>query len=108
MKPWIFLVVSSLLQVGWLVSLRETHGFTRIAPLAINAVFGFTSTVLLARSLEGIPMSTAYSVWTGVSIAGSVLADNWWKTGTGLARIACILLILAGAAGLRVVGTSSP
>ena len=102
MKAWIFLIASSVLQVGWLVSLRETHGFTRLAPLALNAVFGLTSTILLARSLEGIPMSTAYSVWTGVSIAGSVLADFWTKSPTGPARIAFIFLILAGAAGLKI------
>jgi quaternary ammonium compound-resistance protein SugE len=106
MRSWIFLIASGILQVGWLVSLRETHGFTRFVPLALNVVFGFTSTLLLARSLEGIPMSTAYSVWTGISIAGSVIADAWTRTSTGPARIACIFLILAGAAGLKIAEVS--
>ena len=107
MKSWIFLIASSLLQIGWLVSLRETHGMTRLAPLAFNAVFGFTSTILLSKSLEGIPMSTAYAAWTGCSIAGTVLADLWNRTGTGPARIACIVLILAGATGLKLAGSGA-
>jgi len=104
MKSWIFLIVSSLLQIGWLVSLRETHGMTRLAPLAANAVFGFASTILLSKSLEGIPMSTAYAVWTGLSVAGTVLADLRSRSGTGPAKIACIVLILAGATGLKLAG----
>jgi quaternary ammonium compound-resistance protein SugE len=104
MKSWIFLIVSSLLQIGWLVSLRETHGMTRLAPLAVNALFGFTSTLLLSRSLERIPMSTAYAAWTGLSIVGSVIADLPARPAGGLSKAACILLILAGTTGLRLAG----
>ena len=104
MKSWTLLVVSSLLQVGWLVSLRETHGMTRLAPLAINAMFGFTSTLLLSVSLESIPMSAAYAVWTGLSVIGTVLADLPARPSGLLPKAACILLILAGTTGLRLAG----
>ena len=108
MKSWVLLVASSLLQVGWLVSLRETHGMTRLAPLAVNALFGFSSTLLLSLSLEGIPMSTAYTVWTGLSIAGIVVADLGFRFGAAPARLACIALILVGAAGLKLAGAANP
>ena len=104
MKSWIFLIASSLLQIGWLVSLRETHGMTRLAPLAMNAMFGFTSTLLLSFSLQRIPMSTAYAVWTGLSIVGSVLSDLPARPAGLLPKAACILLILAGTTGLRLAG----
>ncbi len=107
MKSWIFLIVSSLLQIGWLVSLRESHGFTRLAPLALNAVCGLASTILLSRSLEGIPMSTAYAVWTGLSIVGTVLADLPARPAGSLPKVACILLILAGTTGLKLAGAGS-
>jgi quaternary ammonium compound-resistance protein SugE len=102
MWSWIFLIVSSLLQLGWLVSLRQTDGMTRLAPLAMNAAFGFTSTVLLSQSLRGISMSTAYAIWTGLSVAGSVLVDICVFREAPGTRVLWIGLIVAGASGLKI------
>jgi len=77
---------------------------TRIAPLALNAVFGFSSTLLLSKSLQGIPTSTAYAVWTGVSVAGTVLLDVFAGGGGGLPKVACIAVILAGTVTLKLFG----
>ena len=108
MRPWHFLVLSSLLQVGWLVSLRHTEGFTRIVPLLFYAFFGFTSAFCLSRSLAGMPMSTAYAVWTGISVAGTVLVDLLADRQVDLPRLACIALILAGTTGLNLVAQQKP
>ena len=101
MKAWVFLVLSGLLQIGWLVALRETKGFTRIVPLVFYALFGLGSAVLLSRSLERIPMSTAYAVWTAISVGGTTLIDMFVLRQPGSFRLACILLILSATAGLK-------
>lgn len=103
-RPWIFLVLSALLQVGWVVSLRQTEGFTRVVPILFFGFFGFTSTVCLAKALEGIPMGVAYAVWTGISVAGAVLVDLLVFREVGLFRLACIVLILLGTTGLKLAG----
>ena len=102
MRPWIFLFLSALLQVGWLFSLRQTEGFTRLVPLLFYAFFGFTSAYCLSRSLDGIPMSTAYAVWTGISVAGTAMVDLAVFRQLDLSRMLCIALILAGSTGLRI------
>jgi len=102
MRFWLCLVLSALLQVGWLVCLREMQGFTRLRPMFLYAFFGFTSAFFLSRSLEGIPMSTAYAAWTGLSVLGSVLVDGVVFRGFSPARLACIFLILAGTTGLKL------
>ena len=108
MWNWIFLVASGVLQIGWLVSLRATRGMTQVGPLVANAAFGFTSTVLLSQSLKGISMSTAYAVWTGVSVAGSVLVDMLlFREAPGL-RFVWIGLIVAGASGLKFFASGTP
>lgn len=99
--PWLLLGASSLFQVGWLVSLRETNGFRRPVPILLYAVFGIASTFFLSRSLERIPMATAYAVWTGLSVLGTLL----FEIGSGRqagepVRVVLILLIVAAAAGL--------
>jgi quaternary ammonium compound-resistance protein SugE len=108
MRPWLLLGASSLFQVGWLVSLRETSGFRRPVPLVCYAVFGLASTFLLSRSLEKIPLATAYAVWTGLSVAGSLLFEMAsGRQAGGSLRIACILLILAAATGLQLAGATT-
>lgn len=108
MTPWLMLGASSLFQVGWLVSLRETSGFRRPIPLLLYAVFGLASTFLLSRSLEKIPLATAYAVWTGLSAVGALLFEmaNGRQAGEPL-RIACVLLILAATAGLQLTGPAN-
>jgi quaternary ammonium compound-resistance protein SugE len=107
-RPWVFLVLSALLQVGWVVSLRQTQGFTRLVPILFFGFFGLTSTACLAKALEGIPMGVAYAVWTGISVAGSVLVDLVVFREVGLLRLACIALILVGTMGLKLAGEAGP
>lgn len=101
-RAWVFLVLSGLLQIGWVVSLRQTQGFTRLVPILFFALFGVTSTVCLAQALKGLPMGVAYAVWTGISVAGSVLVDAIVFREVGLVRLACIVLILLGTTGLKL------
>jgi quaternary ammonium compound-resistance protein SugE len=108
MRSWTFLLASSLLQIAWVYALRETRGFTRIVPIAVYALVGLGSTACLAKALEGISMSTAYAVWTGISVAGSVLVDTVLLRQPGALRLLCILLILAGTTGLKLVESPPP
>ena len=53
-------------------------------------------------------MSTAYAVWTGISVAGTVLVDLLADRQVDLPRLACIALILAGTTGLNLVAQQKP
>jgi quaternary ammonium compound-resistance protein SugE len=104
---WALVLLSGALQVGWLVSLREIGGFRRLVPLFFYLAFGLASTWCFSRSLEKLPLSTAYAVWTGVSVAGSLAFDLFvLKEPPHARQIACILLILAGTAGLKLAGAA--
>ena len=107
-RPWAYLVLSALLQVGWVVSLRQTQGFTRLVPVLLFGLFGLTSTICLSRALDGIPMGVAYAIWTGISVAGSVFIDLVVFREAGLLRLACIALILLGTTGLKLAGEAGP
>jgi quaternary ammonium compound-resistance protein SugE len=102
--PWTLLLVAGLLEVGWAVGLKYTAGFTRLAPsaLTIGAMIG--SFVLLAEALKTLPIGTAYAVWTGIGTIGTaVLGILVFGEPASLPRLACIALIVAGIAGLRLV-----
>jgi len=109
MTPWLLLGASSLFQVGWLVSLRALDGFRRPYAIVFYAFFGLASTWLLSRSMEKIPLATAYAVWTALSVVGCLLLEiaRGRQTGEPL-RIAFVLLILAATTGLQITGKTLP
>jgi multidrug transporter EmrE-like cation transporter len=53
-------------------------------------------------------MSTAYAIWTGLSVAGSVLFDILVFHEAPGARVLWIGLIVAGASGLKIFAPVAP
>ena len=88
---WAILVVAGLCEIAWAVGLKYTDGFTRPAPTALVVAAMVASVWLLAIALRTIPVGTA--------IVGMLLFDE----SRDALRIVCILLIVAGIVGLKLV-----
>jgi quaternary ammonium compound-resistance protein SugE len=59
---------------------------------------------LLGLALRTLPLGTAYAIWTGVGTAGTALLGMaLFHESTDIIRLACIGLIVAGIAGLKLV-----
>nr|WP_289711782.1 SMR family transporter [Aeromonas taiwanensis] len=63
------------------------------------------SVLLLAMAVKQLPLGTAYAVWTGIGAVGTVLMGIWlFNEPATLARVLCLLLIIGGILGLKVIG----
>ena len=52
-----------------------------------------------------LPLGTAYAMWTGFGIVGtSVLGVVLFHEGLSVPQILCIVLIVGGIAGLKILG----
>jgi quaternary ammonium compound-resistance protein SugE len=101
---WLYLVVAGLLEIVWAIGLKYTEGFTRLLPSVITVAAMVASVWFLALALRTIPVGTGYAVWTGIGAVGTaILGIVLLGEPATLARIACIGLILAGIAGLKLV-----
>jgi quaternary ammonium compound-resistance protein SugE len=61
------------------------------------------SVVLLGLAVRTLPIGTAYAVWTGIGTVGTVILGICLLGDAATAvRIACIGLIVAGIAGLKL------
>jgi quaternary ammonium compound-resistance protein SugE len=101
---WLLLLIAGLLEVGWAVGLKYTEGFTRLVPSVLTLVSMTASVGMLALALKTLPMGTAYAVWTGIGAVGTaILGIVLFGDPAGIARIACIGLIVAGIVGLKLV-----
>ena len=102
--PWVILVFAGLLEIGWAIGLKVSGGLTRpwlaIATLAAMVL----SMWLLAVAVRTLPVGTAYAVWTGIGTVGTALVGIalLGEPATPI-RLACIVLILAGITGLKLV-----
>lgn len=70
---WIMLFFAGLLEVVWAYYMKESHGFTRLAPSVVTLVAMIASFVLLAASMKSLPLGTAYTIWTGIGAVGAFL-----------------------------------
>ena len=92
---WFLLVLAGLLEVGWAIGLKSSHGFTRFWPSVATLVLMALSFFLLA---------SAYAVWTGIGAVGTALLGIvLFGESASPARLLCIGLILAGIAGLKLL-----
>ena len=104
---WFLLVLAGLFEVGWAVGLKYTDGFTRPWPSVLTAASMIVSLVLLGLALRSIPLGTGYAIWTGIGTIGTVIFGIvYFAEPATAARIFCVLLILSGIVGLKLVSTS--
>jgi len=104
---WTFLVVAGLLEVGWAIGLKHTEGFSRFWPSVMTGCAMTASFVLLALALKTIPVGTGYALWTGIGAAGTaIIGMAFLGESRDTLRILCIVLIVAGVAGLKVASVA--
>lgn len=99
---WTILFVASLLEISWAVGLKYTDGFTRLWPTVFVLAGAVASVMLLSIAARGLPIGTAYAVWTGIGAGGTaVIGMLLFGESAAVGRIVCLLLILAGVVGLK-------
>ena len=102
---WLTLMLAGLLEVVWAVGLKQTDGFTRPWPTLVTLAAMTASVVLLARALRELPVGTAYAVWTGIGAVGvAIVGIVALGEESSPVRIASILAIVGGIAGLKLSG----
>ncbi len=100
---WIILIVAGLFETGWAIGLKYSDGFTKLVPSVLTAISMAISVYMLAIALKEIPIGTGYAVWTGIGAVGTALLGMiLFDEPRDVARIICIMLIVAGIIGLKI------
>ena len=94
---WAVLFVAGLFEVVWALALKESHGFSKLAPTMVFVASLIISMVLLASALRDLPVGTGYAVWTGTGAVGAAIAGMiFFGESAALTRLLPIGLIAAG------------
>lgn len=104
MYYWALLFVAGILEIGWTVGLKYTEGFTRLWPSVVTITAMAVSMYLLALAARGLPIGTAYAVWTGIGAVGTaIIGMILFDESRDWTRLLCIGLIISGVLGLKLV-----
>ena len=103
MQAWILLGLAGLAEIGWVIALKYSEGFTKPLASIVTVVALAVSMVLLGWAVKTLPIGTAYAVWTGIGAAGAAVAGLYlFGESANAMRLLCIVLIIAGVAGLKL------
>lgn len=97
------LFAAALFEVGLVMGLNLSEGFTRLWPSVLMLVSGGVSFYLLSVVMQAIPAGTAYAVWTAIGASGAVLLGIFLLgEPANLLRLAGVAVVLGGMVMLRV------
>lgn len=104
---WLIIVVAGIFETGFAVSLKLSHGITRLWPTISFAACALVSFGLLTLALRRLEVGAAYAVWTGIGAAGTAAVGMiFLGDAVSTLKLVSIALILAGVAGLNVSGVT--
>ncbi len=104
---WTYLAIAGVLEIAWAIGLKYTEGWTRLVPSLITGALMVASFYFLSLAVRTLPIGTAYAVWTGIGTVGAaILGIILFDEPKDIIRVACIFLIIAGIAGLKLTSTS--
>lgn len=107
---WIILIIAGLFETGFATCLgkaQETSGTERVWWLAGFGISIVASMMLMFKAISGdngIPIGTAYAVWTGIGAVGGVLAGIYiFNEPATFWRIFFVSTLIASIVGLKAV-----
>ena len=103
--PWLYLVLAGVCEMAWPLGFKYTNGFkAHYAVVALTMATMLLSFALLSVATNrGIPIGTAYAVWTGIGAAGTAIIGIYlFKEPRDALRLVCLGLIILGVVGLKL------
>ncbi|MER8060111.1 QacE family quaternary ammonium compound efflux SMR transporter [Streptomyces sp. SID8366] len=104
---WLLVIVAGMLETGFAVCLKLSHGFTRLWPTIAFASFALGSFGLLTLSLRKLDVGPAYAVWTGIGATGTaVYGMVFLGDVVSTLKLVSIGFVIVGIIGLQLSGSS--
>ena len=101
---WPVLIASAVLEAVWATALGYSQGLTLLVPSIVFFVALAGSMAGLAYAMRGIPIGTAYSIWTGLGAALTVIyAIVWGGESASVLKVLFLAGIIACVIGLKLV-----
>ena len=89
--------------IEWVQFLQSNQGILTMLPLIAYILFGLGNVVFFSMATKSIPLATAFAVWLGVALVGTVIIDIlYYKINYSVLQLVFLLLIVVGVIGLKL------
>ena len=104
---WLYILIAGAFEIGWVFSLKNMDGFTKLFPFVITYVLcGLGAAYFLSLAMKQIPSGSSYAVWTGIAAAGTnLIGIFFFGEPYKISRLAFIGLIVIGVIGLKLTAS---
>lgn len=101
---WLLLLLAALAETAFVLEMKLSDGFTKLGHSIASVLIMILGVYLLSIVVRRIPVATAYAIWTGLGVIGTVLIEHFaFAQPFSIGRMICITLILAGVVGLKIL-----
>lgn len=105
---WTYLLLAGLLEISFTTFLKLSNNFTRIPYTILFGICATLSFLCLSKAIQGIPIGTAYAVWTGIGAAGTVIVGILlFKEPFAFMRILFLSTLIASIIGIKFVSAKT-
>lgn len=102
---YLWLTLAIVFEVGWAISMKLSHGLTRLWPTVATVVMYLLSVVFLALATKKMEIGVAYATWAGAGVTLIAAAGVvYFKEPLTAMKAASIALVVLGIVGLQVAG----
>jgi len=99
---WLLLIFAGIMEVGCILSLKYSNGFSKLVPVILYSLFGFGSAYLFSLSLKHFQLGVAFLIWFGIAALGITLIELFYfNRDYSVLKILFMVLILTGILGLK-------
>ena len=104
---WVVLLLAVIVEIAWAMSLKWIQINPGVLSIGSSLVLTGLNMLMLSYAMRGIPVGTAYAIWTGLGAVGiTLLGIVFFKDPANASRLAFMALIVVGVIGLKL--TSGP
>jgi quaternary ammonium compound-resistance protein SugE len=120
MTPWIYLIISSALEVGWVFSVRSMQ-FSELKKISFSSLwldtsaaiavilpfvgyvgFGLSNIYCFSMALKYIPATTAFAAGMAMALAGMKMGEIFvFRQTSSTTDYICLLLLIVAVIGLK-------
>lgn len=106
-SSWWFLLAAGVVELGFTTALRLSNHYTDLFWIVVLSVCAIASLLLLNQASKGIPLGTAYAVWTAMGALGTVIIGiGFFKEPVTAGRLFFLTTLIASVAGLKFVSAA--
>lgn len=101
-ESWIALSIAILFGVLGTLSIKISHGLSKLKPIICICIFYVISFVALTFAIKHIELSVVYAVWSGVgTLLMAAIGMIYFSESVSLKKIVFLLLIIVGIIGIH-------